>query len=413
MPVPSTGAAGAAPISRPAWVMLAALCGAFMISHAYRTAAAMMAGRMQAEFSLSPQQLGSYAGAFHFAFGAMQLFVGLAIDLHGVRRTMLATFPLAVAGALLSALAQGYAQVVLGQVLIGVGCSAAFLVCTVFITRYFAPERFAPVSGMVLGIGGGGMLLTATPLAWVVQEISWRAGFLVLAALSALAWLLIFVVVREAPQQRPRRRESLGAAVRGMAALMTLPHTLGIMALGAVTYAAFMSLRGLWLGPLLVERYGYTLVESGNVALLVSVVSIIGPPLFGRFGPQGRGRRRWIVACTLALIALFVAMALAPNAGAVMACSLLVGFLSGFIVLQYADVRASYPVALTGRAMSLLNMAMFLGVALVQWLSGAVASMAHASSWHADTYSAALGLIAAMLALGAIAFVSLPGPERG
>jgi len=135
----------------------------------------------------------------------------------------------------------------------------------------------------------------------------------------------------------------------------------------------------------------------------------MGPPLFGRFGPQGKRRRRWIVAGTVALIALFIAMALAPNAGAVLACSLLVGFLSGFIVLQYADVRASYPVALTGRAMSLLNMAMFLGVALVQWLSGAAASMA--SSWHADTYSAALGLIAATLAVGVIAFICLPAPE--
>jgi MFS family permease len=234
--------------------MLAALCSAFMLSHAYRTAAAMMAGRMQAEFALSPQQLGSYAGAFHFAFGAMQLFVGLAIDLHGVRRTMLVTFPLAVAGALLSALAHSYSLVVLGQILIGIGCSAAFLVCTVFITRYFAPERFAAISGMVLGIGGSGMLLTATPLAWLVQEMSWRAGFLVLAGLSALAWLLIFIVVRESPHQQLRQRESLGAAVRGMARLMALPYTIGIMALGAVTYAAFMSLRGLWLGPLLVER---------------------------------------------------------------------------------------------------------------------------------------------------------------
>lgn len=411
MSVQSTSASGVSPAARPAWAMLAALCSAFMLSQAYRTAAAMMAGRMQAEFSLSPQQLGSYAGAFHFAFGAMQLFVGLAIDLHGVRKTMLVTFPLAIAGALLSALAHSYTLVVLGQVLIGVGCSAAFLVCTVFITRYFAPERFASVSGMVLGIGGGGMLLTATPLAWVVQEMSWRAGFLVLAGLSALAWLLIFIMVRESPQQQPRHRESLVDAVRGMARLMALPHTLGIMALGAVTYAAFMALRGLWLGPLLVERYGYTLVESGNVALLVSVVSIMGPPLFGRFGPQGKGRRRWIVTCTFALIGLFVGMALAPNAGAVMACSLLVGFLSGFIVLQYADVRASYPIALTGRAMSLLNMAMFLGVALVQWLSGAVATLASTRSWHADIYSAALGSIAATLALGVIAFIALPAPE--
>ena len=93
MPLQSSASGVAAPTVRSLWAMLAALCMAFMLSQAYRTAAAMMASRLQAEFSLSPQQLGSYAGAFHFAFGAMQLFMGLGIDLHGVRKTMLASFP--------------------------------------------------------------------------------------------------------------------------------------------------------------------------------------------------------------------------------------------------------------------------------------------------------------------------------
>jgi MFS family permease len=411
MPLQSSVSGAAAPTVRSLWAMLAALCMAFMLSQAYRTAAAMMASRLQAEFSLSPQQLGSYAGAFHFAFGAMQLFMGLGIDLHGVRKTMLVTFPVAIVGALLSASAHSYAMLVLGQALIGVGCAAAFLVCTVFITRHFPQERFASVSGIVLGIGGGGMLLTATPLAWVVQEASWRAGFMMLAGLSALAWLVIYIRVREPAQSQERHHESLATALRGLGALLLLPHTLGIMALGAVTYAAFMALRGLWLGPLLIGRYGYTLVQSGNVALLVSVVSLFGPPLFGRFGPQGAGRRRCIIVCTLALIALFAVMATVSSSAVVVGCSVLVGFLSGFVVLQYADVRTSYPVQQIGRAMALLNMAMFLGVALVQWLSGVVASAAPA--WHADPHSAALALIAAMLTAGVLAFAFLPAPRAG
>jgi MFS family permease len=389
--------------------MLAALCIPFMLSHAYRTAAAIMASHLQVEFGLSPQQLGSYAGAFHFAFGAMQLFMGVGIDLHGVRRTILTSFPLAICGALLSALAHSYVLVVLGQVLIGFGCAAAFLVCTVFITRHFPQQRFASVSGMVLGIGSGGMLLTATPLAWVVQEVSWRAGFLVLAGLSALAWLIIYFMVREPHQADTRRHESAAAALRGIGALLLLPHTLGIMALGAVTYASFMSLRGLWLGPLLVNRYGYSLIQTGNVALMVSMVSIFGPPLFGRFGPQGAGRRRCIVGFALTLAVLFIGMALTSSAAAVVAGSMLVGFLSGFVVLQYADVRASYPVAQAGRGMALLNMAMFLGIALMQWVSGAAATLA--GTWHADPYSVALGTVAAMLILGTAAFVSLPAPR--
>ena len=67
--------------------MLAALTCGFALSQAWRTVAAIMAAPLQADFALNAQALGLFAGAFHFAFGAMQLFMGIGIDLHGVRRT--------------------------------------------------------------------------------------------------------------------------------------------------------------------------------------------------------------------------------------------------------------------------------------------------------------------------------------
>ena len=391
-----------------AWWMLIALGMAFALSQAYRTSTAMMASQLQTDFGLSAQQLGGFAGAFHFAFGAMQLFMGIGIDLHGVRRTVLVAFPFAVLGSLLSALSSHYALVVLGQVLIGVGCAPAFLVCTVFIARRFTADRFASVSGIVMGIGGLGMLLTATPLAWVVHVSSWRIGFMVLAACSALAWLVIFLVVRDPPHERVGPRESVWAATRGFGALLAVPHTLGIVALGAVTYAAFMTLRGLWLGPLLIDRYGYSLVQSGNIALLVSVISIAGPPCFGRVRAAGAARRRWVIGFTLAYAALFAGLALSTAPLVAIAASIVIGFLSGFIVLQYADVRSAYPAALTGRAMAVYTMAMFLGIGVMQWLTGAVASIAGRHGF--DPFTAVLGTIAALLLLGALAFVTLPAP---
>ena len=114
-----SGTKAAPPAPASAWVMLLALSTAFALSQAFRTVAAILAAPLQAELGLTPQQLGSFAGAFHFAFGAMQLFMGIGIDLHGVRRTLLASFPLAVAGAVLSALAPGYGTLMLGQVLPG------------------------------------------------------------------------------------------------------------------------------------------------------------------------------------------------------------------------------------------------------------------------------------------------------
>lgn len=413
MPSTPLTATGASPRPEPGapWAMLLALVSGFALSQAFRTVTAIMATGLQAEFGLTAQALGVFAGAFAFAFGGMQIFMGVGIDLFGVRRTALAVFPLAAAGSLLSAVAPGYGTVLLGQVLIGVGCAPAFLVCTVFIARHFPARRFAFVSGVAMGVGGLGMLFTGTPLAWLVQHASWRTGFAVLAGLSAAAWLLIAWRVREPAMPHAAtapQRESLGAAVRGFGALFLLRHTPGIMLLALVSYASFLALRGLWLGPMLIGRHGFSLVDSGTVALAVSLVSLFGPATFGRLDPGPARRRRWIAAGTLLLAAVFLAMGLLRSTVADVAGALAVGVLSGATVLQYADVRSAYPPAMTGRAMAVFTMAMFLGVALVQWVTGLAASTAAARG--ADPYAAVLCTIAGLLAAGTLAYRLLPGP---
>lgn len=395
--------------------MLLALVSGFALSQAFRTITAIMATGLQAEFGLSAQALGVFAGTFAFAFGTMQLFMGIAIDFWGIRRTLLVAFPMAIAGAALSAVATGYSMLLLGQVLIGVGCAPAFLVCTVFIARYFAPSRFAAVSGAAMGVGGLGMLFTGTPLAWLVEQSSWRWGFGVLAGLAALAWALIFWKVREpraahADTATHATPESLGQTVRGFGALFLLPHTVGILLLALMTYASMLSLRGLWLGPLLIDRHGYTLVASGHVATAMSLVSLFSPAFFGRMDPGPGMRRRWLIGFTVLMAALFAAMGVWQLAWLDVAGPLAVGVLSGYIVLQYADVRSSYPAAMTGRAMSVFTMALFLGVALMQWITGVAASTAKAQG--AEPYAAVMFTIAGMLALGAAAFRWLPAPRQ-
>jgi predicted MFS family arabinose efflux permease len=412
-PMTNTHAPAPAASMRSLWVMLFALTSAFTLSQAYRTVGAIMAAPLQNDFHLSAQALGLFAGSFHFAFGAMQLFMGIGIDLHGVRRTVLTAFPVAIAGSILSSLAGSYGMLVFGQVLIGVGCAPAFLVCTVFIARHFPPQRFAAIAGITLGLSGIGMLLTGTPLAWLIQATSWRMGFGALAGLGALAWLLIWRLVHEpagaslAPGQP---RESVREAIGKFGALFLLPHTLGIVLLASVGYASFISLRGLWLGPLLMGRHDFSLVQSGNVALAMSIASQLSAPLFGRLDPGAAHRRQWIVGYTLLLAGLFAVFAFTHNTLIDIGGPVLIGLLSGYLVLQYADVRNAYPPALTGRAMAVFTMAMFLGVAVMQWFTGLVASLATAHG--ADPFTAVLGSIAALLAAGALAFTVLPGPAR-
>lgn len=397
------------------WPLMFALAAGFMLSQAYRTVAAIMAPALAAQFDLSATQLGAWAATFHFAFGVVQFAMGIAIDLYGLRRTLMVAMPISVAGALLCTFAQGYPMLMLGQALIGAGCAPAFLVCTVFIARRFLPERFTQVSGMLMSIAGFGAVLTSTPMAWLIDTSGWRAAFGTLTALSVLSWLLIAWIVRgegtgASPVPAGQERPTLWRSVREMLQLFALPHTLGIVLFASVSYAGFITLRGLWLGPMLIERHGFSLVASGNVALAMTLLSIVSPTVVGRLDPGGEARLRWLMRGLLSSATWFMLLALHGPAWFDVALLCIIGALSGFGLLQYGYVRGAYPPEMTGRAMGLFTMSMFLGIALMQWVTGAAASLARGLGW--EPFAGAFGSIAVMQVLGALAFWQLPRSKQ-
>ncbi|RMX14905.1 MFS transporter [Vandammella animalimorsus] len=405
---------------RSAWLMLLTLIGGFALSQAYRTLAGILSVPLTEHFQLSPQTMGLIAATFHYAFGGMQLLMGIGIDVFGIRRTILLAFPLTIAGAALSALAGSATQLVLGQALIGIGCAPAFLVCSVFIARYFPAHRFAAISGLALGVGSLGMIFTGTPLAWLVERFGWQTGFGLLAAMSLLAWLLIYWRVFEpsAPSNAPghhsaasaaAQRESPWQALKGYGLLLRMPHTAGILSLVFVGYAAFIALRGLWLAPYLDQRFGQNLIFSGNVALALSLISLFSPSLFGRLDPGSNQRRRWLLMrLPWLIVALFLLLAATQQLWLAVAAILAIAVLGGYGVWQYADVRAAYPSHMTGRAMALFTMSMFLGVAVMQTLTGAAAGWALAHG--REPFFTVFVCIALVMALGVSAYTLLPKP---
>ena len=84
---------------------------------------------------------------------------------------------------------------------------------------------------------------------------------------------------------------------------------------------------------------------------------------------------------------------------------LLLPFVGGLIAWQAERINQHAP-----RWIASVTMALFLGVALMQWVTGVAASIATAQG--TDPYVAVMLTIAGMLAAGALAFRCLPAPAR-
>jgi predicted MFS family arabinose efflux permease len=387
-------------------IMLAMLIGVAALSQVFRTIAALVAPGLQQEFGLSTGELGVFAGAFHLSFALAQIPVGLSLDLYGVRRTVGWAFLLAVVGALLSSLASSFPILLLAQLLIGVGCAPAFVGTLFFVSSQYPEEKFARISGLVLSLSGLGLLATGTPLAWVVEHWTWRSAFMVTGLAAAINLLGITILVRDSSQAKGLNiREALAETV----AILNEPQTKGIVVLALVGYSSYIALRGLWATPLFIDRYDFSLTDVGNVLLASSVATLVGPPLFGLTPVEGRSRRVLISASVLASAILFLVLAFSSNWIVDAIMCVVLGVLTGFTVLQFADVKEGYDTAVVGRAFGILNTAAFLGVALMQVTTGWVAG--GASALGVDYFAAIFIFICAACVLATIAFTTLPWPS--
>lgn len=387
---------------------LSVLTLAFALSQAFRTIPSITVNGIGEELHAGPAALALFGGVFHWSFALMQVPVGLALDIFGVRRAVIALSGFAILGGAICTFAPDINALFLGQILIGIGCAPAFMAAIVFTSQHWPVARFAAISGLVLAIGSGGMLLSATPLAWVIERGSWRSAFAVLTIMSIFTLLASAWVLEKSAVQRSRRlTPEIWAAFYGLRFVLFGRRPVALLAIGFVSYGAVVTIRGLWVVPMFVERYGLSLLSAGNVTLLFSIAMILGPAVMGQFDPSDKTRPVVIttmasaIAATIGALAIFDGLSLWLD---VILCTVL-GFLSGFFILIYAEARSSYSPELTGRGLTALNMSFFLGAAVAQSLSGVIAAGAQQAGWNAID-SVLLFLVTALLA-GTVCFFTL------
>jgi predicted MFS family arabinose efflux permease len=384
----------------------AALSLAFALSNALRTLPAITAQGIEADLHVSAEQIGYFAGIYHLAFGLMQLPFGVALDRLSIRLVVALPLTVAALGAALCAIATRFDVLLAAQFLIGAGCAPALMATFVFIGRTYPPTRFAPLSGIVFAIGGLGMIVTGTPLAFLVERWSWRAGFVVLGAATALCALACWLLIGTGGQRHKHANETLSEALRGVLRVLRFRQTAGLLAIGLVTYPTVITLRGLWIAPLFARRHGLDLIAIGNVILAMSLAMIVAPTIYGFVDPGRRIRPRLIVAAAFASAVCPALLALGGSTSFDVAWAVAFGAVCSFQVLQYSQVRDTYPDELSGRALSTLNMAAFLGVALMQGVAGLIAEWAQAHG--SDPVVAVCAFLACALAAGGSAYALLP-----
>ncbi|MDP2639261.1 MAG: MFS transporter [Betaproteobacteria bacterium] len=346
----------------------------YLIGFYQRVAPAVITRELMSEFTLGAAALGNLAAFYYYSYVAMQIPAGVLADRWGPRRVLTAGAAVAAAGTLLFALAPGYAAAGLGRLLIGGSVGVAFVAMLKLAGHWFAPTRFAMLSGLALACGILGAVSAGVPLRLLVDVFGWRNVLSVSAALTALLAAVIWLAVRDDPAERgyasfaptrPARHAPILESIRKT--LATRNVWLVFLISGAVSGPA-LTFGGLWGVPFLNAHYGLTTSQASLVTSLLLVCWAVAGPIVGALSDRLRRRKPLYALGAVLATAGWCSALLLPGLPLPLLVALLgfTGCASASVMVGFAIAKESAPAALAGTAGGIANMGNMLGGMIMQ-----------------------------------------------
>lgn len=351
-------------------LVLIVFLSAYIFSQFFRSCLAVIAGDLTRDLGLGPAELGNLTAIWFITFSLSQFTIGYLLDRYGPRRTCAYIMLVAVAGALIFASAKSYVLALIGMGLIGIGCAPILMAALFYFGRNSPPERFPFYTSVMVGVGNLGNLLGASPLAWSVQAIGWRSSMTVIAGMTALSALSVYLVVRDPP--RLTRVGAGGNAFTELWEIISLRPVWPCYALTFVSYATIAAERGLWIGPFLEQVHGFDVLQRGNAAFWMALGMALGALSVGVLVPILGTMKRVAILGSVGAITGFVTLALVRTLGPT-ATVITLGLTGLFgmcygVILSHA--RLFFPEHLLGRGVTFVNFLSIGGAGVSLALSG-------------------------------------------
>jgi sugar phosphate permease len=371
------------------WLIFGIMAVAYVVVYFHRLCPAVVAVDLQTTFETSGEFMGLLASAYFYPYAFMQLPAGLLADSLGPRKTVASFLLIAALGSLIFGLAAAVDIAVAARVMVGLGVSMVFISTMKILSQWFRIREFPFMTAILMTMGGLGALTAATPLALMTGWVGWRASFEIIAAGTFVIAILVWLFVRNRPQDMgwPSVAEidQIGSRASAPPIVLSLwegarrviterrfwPIAVWFFFIDGI----FFSFGGLWAGPYLIHVYGMTRAEAGHILNMIAVGMIMGSPLVSFLSDRVFHSRKKVL--TLASTVLFLELLLLNIFPQDLSRFwLYAAFLifsmssSAIVVIGITTTKELFPVEIAGTSVGTVNLFPFLGGAIFQPIVG-------------------------------------------
>ncbi|BCW75350.1 MULTISPECIES: MFS transporter [unclassified Arthrobacter] len=280
-----------------AWLIWTIGIFGYLVAVAQRTSFGVVGLEATERFHATASAISFFTVLQLLVYAGLQIPVGLLVDRFGSRAMIAGGAVLMGLGQVQLAFAESIPGGVLGRVLVGAGDAMTFISVIRLIPLWFAPAR-VPLVTQLTGMSGQlGQLFSVLPFALVLHLSGWTPAFLMLAGMSALAVVLVLLLLQDVPPgtERPHARQGLKATGASLARAWSQPGTrLGMWSHFTIQFS----------GTVFAMTWGYPFLISGQgldaatvaalMALYVAAAMAVGP-FIGRFVSRHPLRRSTMV----------------------------------------------------------------------------------------------------------------------
>ena len=379
-------------LSRYKWAIFATMVIAYFFVYFQRISVSVVGSDIVEEVGGS---IGILSTAYFWTYTIMQIPSGLMADRFGPRTACSVFLLIASLGSFITFIGDQFWMMVIGKVMIAAGMAVVYIPLMKLISVWFPKHDFAVLNGIVIAVGNVGAIAASGPLDMLADAIGWRDVFLVLGLVTlALSALCVFIV-RDHPSQRGlpsveevENRMNGTPVVESSAAKMPVFKGLAVVASGGrrfwccalayfLVYGSIMTFQGTWAIKYFDSVYDFAFAASWMVTM-VGIGKILSTVAIGTLTSRGilRSKRHTMILGTACFTAVWAVVFLL--AGKVdsywfwFVTSFLFGFFGGFMTLSFTQVKEWYPIAISGTAVSGMNIFLFLGASVCTSISSFV-----------------------------------------
>lgn len=346
----------------------------YMYEFMLQVSLGVMTNELMRDLGLNAASLGLVSAFYYYAYMPMQVPAGLLHDRFGPRSVLTIAIFICAIGALSFGLSHAIWQASAGRFLMGIGSAFSFSGALMLIARWFPPQYFAVISGIVQLMSSVGAITGELPLAIAIAYWGWRSTMFHLFVLGVILALLVWMIVRNYPEKKAHFNElniHLTQPKPNLKTVFGKAQSWWIAFYSFLIWAPIAAFAGLWGIPFLVSAYGFT-TEAASLACAAIWIGIgFGCPFIGFISEHIAKRKIVLIACSLIGI-------VATSAVVYMHLPIYLLYFTLFLLgcagsgqsLAFSVVRDLNHPRVMGAAIGLNNMATVAGGAILQPMVG-------------------------------------------